>query len=103
MAWVSLGGTGCLNGGLVNRRYQVAQLVDGVVDGVSDGTGEVLGYRRGHSQVTVGEVSISSSSRKIAAWLRSFFSAVEADRRLVSRTITRPIRMIDASARAPST
>ncbi len=40
--------------------------------------------------------AISSSRRRIAAWLRSFFSAVSASRRLVSRTITRPIRMIEA-------
>src|SRR5690606_1787401 len=51
-----LGGGGHLHGGLVDRRYQVAQLVDGVVDGVGDGTGEVFGYCRGHGQVTVGEV-----------------------------------------------
>src|SRR5690606_24043096 len=51
-----LGGTSYLNGGQVNRCYQVTQLVDGIVDGVSDGTGKVFGYRRRHRQVTVGEV-----------------------------------------------
>ncbi|MNG14119.1 hypothetical protein D3C84_978490 [compost metagenome] len=47
--------------------------------------------------------SISSSSRMIAFWLRSFFSAVSRSCRLVSRTITRPMRMIDISAARPST
>ena len=52
-----LGSTGYLNGGQVDRGYQVTQLVNGVVDGVSDGTGEVFGYRRSYCQVTVCEVS----------------------------------------------
>ncbi|MOA28079.1 hypothetical protein D3C78_1490000 [compost metagenome] len=47
--------------------------------------------------------SISSSNRMIAFWLRSFFCAVSCNWRLVSRTITRPIRMIDISASKPST
>ncbi|MNN28538.1 hypothetical protein D3C81_1421140 [compost metagenome] len=45
--------------------------------------------------------SISSSRRMIACWLRSFFSAVSCSCRWVVRTMTRPIRMIDASATRP--
>src|SRR5690606_23510355 len=52
-----LGRGGYLYGGRVDRRYQVAQLVDGVVDGVRNRTGEVLGYGCGHGQVTIGEIS----------------------------------------------
>ena len=51
-----LGGARHLHGGHVDRRDEFAQLVDRVVDGVGDRTGEVFGYRRGHRQVTVGEV-----------------------------------------------
>ncbi|MCY1533398.1 hypothetical protein D9M68_687220 [compost metagenome] len=47
--------------------------------------------------------AISSSSRRIAAWLRSFFAAVSASRLRVLCTITRPMRMIEPRANTPST
>src|SRR5690606_31849560 len=49
--------TGHLNRSPVDGADEIAQLVVGVVDRVGDSAGEVFGYRRGHGQVTVGQVT----------------------------------------------
>jgi hypothetical protein len=70
---------------VLDRRDEIAQRLDGVVDRIGDRAGDVLGDRRLHRQVAVGEARQLASSRRMACWLRSFcsdwFSAARRDAR----------------------
>jgi len=94
---------GYLQGGFVNGLYQGAQLVDGEVDGVGDGPGKVFGYRSLGGQVTVGKVGNFVQQTQNRGLVLSFFSAVSARRRRVSRVICRPISKMLPSATNAST